>query len=329
MGSNHDAVPGSESCDWRGAGLRFFSRSLFWRNKFGQKIWKVCLDAGLGCPHRNASGDIRGCIFCNPDSFSPSRRTPGGSITVQLDHGVARLQSRHNVDRFVAYFQSGTNTFGPAGRLRSLYEEALAHPAVVGLAIGTRPDCVGDEVLDLLATLAERTWLSLEFGLQTIHARTLDWLRRGHDYAAFVDAVRRSQRRGLNVGAHVILGLPGESRDDMRATAVELARLRIQSVKLHNLHAVRGTDLADLAAAGKVRFPELAEYAGYVVDFLERLPPDCVIDRLSGDAPPDYLVAPLWCREKSAVRAAIEAEFQRRNTWQGKEYTALPSPRTD
>ena len=200
-----------------------------------------------------------------------------------------------------------------------LIEEALSHPQVVGLAIGTRPDCVSEEVLDLLAELAGRTWLVVEYGLQTIHDRTLDLLNRGHHYDAFLDAYQRSRRRNLNVGVHVILGLPGESRDDMLATARALARLDLHSVKPHNLYAVRNTRLADDVAAGRVRLPEFSEYVGYLVDFLEQLPGDFVIERLCGDAPPEYLVGPPWCLDKAAVRSAVEAEFRRRGTWQGKK----------
>ncbi len=188
---------------------------------------------------------------------------------------------------------------------------------MVGLVIGTRPDCVSEEVLDLLAELAGRTWLVVEYGLQTIHDRTLDLLNRGHHYDAFLDAYHRSRRRNLNVGVHVILGLPGESRDDMLATAQALAQLDLHSVKPHNLYAVRNTRLADDVAAGRVRLPEFSEYVGYLVDFLEQLPGNFVIERLCGDAPPQYLVGPSWCLDKAAVRSAVEAEFRRRGTWQG------------
>ncbi len=282
-------------------------------------MWKVSLDGGFGCPNRDGSLGTRGCVFCDPASFSPSRRSVSASISAQLEEGIRRLGARYRVDRFVAYFQPGTNTYAPVEQLRALYEQAIAHPKVVGLAIGTRPDCVPDDVLDLLSELAGQTWVSIEYGLQTIHDRTLDWMNRGHHYEAFLDAVQRSRRRGLKVGVHVILGLPGESRDDMLATARELARLEIDSVKLHNLYAVHNTPLAGMVARGEVRLVELDEYVGLVVDFLEQLPPSCVIDRLSGDAPPEYLVGPSWCLDKPAVRAAVEAEFQRRNAWQGRK----------
>ena len=236
---------------------------------------------------------------------------------------MRRLASRHAAEGFVAYFQPATNTYGPLDRLRQLFEEASGHPKVVGLAIGTRPDCVGEPVLDMLAELSARTWLTLEFGLQTIHDRTLDWLGRGHHVDAFLDAARRTRQRGLEMGVHVILGLPGESRQDMAATAGQIARLGVASVKLHNLYAVRGTRLADMLAAGEVRLPEREEYVRDVVDFLEVLPPDCVIDRLSGDAPRQYLVGPAWCLDKAAIRAAVEAELARRGSWQGCRWDGM------
>ena len=176
--------------------------------------------------------------------------------------------------------------------------------------------------MDTLAELSARTWLTIEFGLQTIHDRTLDWLERGHGVGAFLDAARRTRQRGLEMGVHVILGLPGESPADMLATARCLARLGVASVKLHNLYAVRGTRLAELLAAGQVRLPERDEYVRWVVDFLEVLPPGCVIDRLSGDAPRRYLVGPEWCLDKAAVRAAVDAEFSRRGSWQGCKWEA-------
>ena len=304
------------------AGLLYHGLNFFYRKKFGKKVWKLSLDAGCGCPNRDGSLATLGCIFCDPESFSPSRRMGLGSIAEQIREGILRLKRRYGVERFVAYFQPGTNTYGPVDRLRQVWLDALARPEVVGLAIGTRPDCVGEDVLNLLAELAQRTWVVVEYGLQTIHDRTLDRLNRGHHYDAFLDAYQRTRRRNLDIGVHVILGLPGESPEDMRATARELARLEIHSVKLHNLYAVRNTVLADQVAAGQVRLPEFSEHVDRVVDFLEELPGKVVIERLCGDAPPAYLVEPQWCLNKQAVRAAVEAEFRRRGTKQGAKKIA-------
>jgi radical SAM protein (TIGR01212 family) len=247
-------------------------------------------------------------------------------IPQQIDKGAQYLKGRHRAERFLAYFQPGSNTHAPVKQLRTMCQEALAQPGVVGLIIGTRPDCLADDVLDLLGELSQRTWLAVELGLQTIHNRTLDWMNRGHSYEVFRDAIARGRDRGLRLGAHVILGLPGESRDEMLATARELARLQIDSVKLHNLHAVRGTPLAEMVASGEVGLCKLPEYVGWVVDFLERLPIGCVIDRLSGDAPREFLVGPNWCLDKQAVRSAVLAEFRRRDSWQGKSLGASDAP---
>jgi radical SAM protein (TIGR01212 family) len=240
------------------------------------------------------------------------------TITRQLDEGIDRLRRRYGAEHFLAYFQAATNTYGPPEELHRAYCEALAHPQVVGLVIGTRPDCLGDGILEVLGELAARTWLVVEVGLQTIHDRTLAWLRRGHDYGSFLDAYRRCRARGLNLGVHVILGLPGESRDDMLATARALAALELHSIKPHNLYAVRNTALADEVAAGRVRLLERHEYVNCLVDFLEELPGRFVIERLGGDAPPEYLVGPQWCLNKPALHSAVAAEFRRRGSWQGK-----------
>ncbi len=231
-------------------------------------------------------------MFCDPRSFSPSRRHGGGAIADQISRSIERLRARKRIDCFLAYFQPATNTHAHPDRLRAIYEEAIGQPGIVGLIVGTRPDCVPEEVLDLLAEFSCRTWVSVEYGMQSSHDRSLRWMNRGHDYGVFRDAVERSLRRGLDVGGHVILGIPGESADDMRATAREVGRLGLRSVKLHNLYAVRDTRLAEQVESGSVRLPTLEEYVGYVVDFLELLPPWCVIDRLSGDAPNEYLLGP-------------------------------------
>ena len=193
----------------------------------------------------------------------------------------------------------------------------LEHPDVVGVAIGTRPDCVPDDVLDLLEELAGRTYLSVEYGMQTMHDKSLDWMNRGHHHDAFLDAMQRSRGRGFEICAHVILGLPGETHEDMMATANELAKSGVDAIKLHNLYAVKRTVLADQVASGEVTLINQEDYVRAVVDFLELTPPHVVVERVSGDAPPDYFVGPEWCLNKSAVRAAIEKEFNRRDSYQG------------
>lgn len=294
---------------------------------------KVSIDAGFTCPNVDGTVAKGGCTFCDNRSFSPSRRLPRADVRGQIDQSIRRMRLRYrNCRDFLAYFQPATNTYAPVGRLRPLYEQALAHPQVVGLVIGTRPDCVPDEVLDLLEELAAGslhgtpdgpqvgTYLSVEYGMQTMHDRSLDWMNRGHHHDATVDAVARSRGRGFEVGAHVMLGLPGETLDDMLATACEVGRLGLDAVKIHNLYCVKNTPLAEQVARGEVRLMERAEYVRTLVDFIELLPPTVIVDRISGDAPPDYFVGPSWCLDKPAVKVAVLAEFKRRNSWQGKRY---------
>jgi radical SAM protein (TIGR01212 family) len=303
---------------WRAAGLRYHSYSFHLRRKFGRRVHKISLDAGFTCPNVDGTVALGGCVFCDNRSFSPSRRLPRDAIAGQLAAGIARVSRRFKAEGFLAYFQPATNTYASVDRLEGLYAQALSDPRVVGLAIGTRPDCVPADVLDLLSRLAGTTYLSVEYGMQTMHDRSLDWMNRGHHHDAFVDAVARSRGCGFEICAHVILGLPGETHSDMLATARELARLNVDAVKLHNLYAVRGTPLATWVRDGQVKLMSRDDYVGTLVDFLELLPAPYVVERVGGDAPPAYLVGPEWCLDKPGLRAALEAEFQRRDTWQGK-----------
>jgi radical SAM protein (TIGR01212 family) len=303
---------------WRAAGRRYFAYNFFLRQRFGCRVQKVSVDAGFTCPNVDGRVAVGGCAFCDNRSFSPSRRLPRQTITSQIAEGIRRMRSRYACEHFLAYFQPATNTYASVDRLRAVYEEALAHPQIVGLAIGTRPDCVPEDVLDLLSEIATGTYLSVEYGMQTMHDRSLDWMNRGHHHSAFLDALRRSRGRGFEIGTHVILGLPGESRDDMLATARELARCQIDSVKIHNLYAVRRTPLAEQVARGEVRLLERDEFVSLLVDFLELLPPTTVVERISGDAPPQYFVGPAWCLDKPGLRQAVDEELACRDTWQGR-----------
>ena len=301
-------------------GRRWYAFSRFLRARFGARVYRVTVDAGFTCPNVDGTVATGGCVYCDNRSFNPNRRLPRTTIREQVRSGIDALRRRYGpADRFIAYFQAATNTYAPVEKLRRLYDEALDHPQVVGLAVGTRPDSVPDPILDLLQSYARERYVCLELGLQSIHDRSLDWMNRGHHFDAFVDAVRRCQGRNLDLCAHVILGLPGESRADMLATADALAALPVHAVKLHNLHVVRDTPLAEMYQRGQVRILEKDEYVQSVCDFLERLPSSMVIHRLQGDAPPDYLVAPLWCLEKGALLQAIDAELKRRGSWQGAE----------
>ena len=321
MSSTKPLTASSLQPAWRQAGLRYYAYNFALRQRFACRVQKVSIDAGFTCPNVDGTVAKGGCTFCDNRSFSPSRRLPRAGVLGQIDQSIARMRSRYkNCSHFLAYFQPATNTYAPVEVLRPLYEEALTHPQVVGMAIGTRSDCVPEEVLALLEDLAHRSYLSVEYGMQTIHNRSLDWMNRGHHHDSFLDAVERSRGRGFEICAHAILGLPGENREDMLATARELARVKIDAVKLHNLYCVKNTKLAEQVAAGEVTLMGRDEYVRTAVDFLELLPPTMVVERISGDAPPDYFVGPRWSADKPAVKAAIEAEFKRRDTWQGKSF---------
>lgn len=316
----NDVISNNELSDWQVAGLRYYGYGFFLKKKFGDRVQKVSIDGGFTCPNVDGTVAIGGCTFCDNRSFSPSRRIPKTAIGDQIDVGIENLKRRYRCEKFIAYFQPATNTYGAIDRLRSLYFEALSDPRIVGMAIGTRTDCVPDEVLDLLEEVAGRTYLSVEYGMQTVHNRSLEWMNRGHDHEATVDAIERSRNRGFEVCVHIMLGLPGESYEDMMATAEEVARLKVDAVKIHNLYAVKKTPLGDQVERGEIELLQRDEYIPILVDFLERIPTTNVVERISGEAPPEYLVGPDWCLDKSAIRLALDAELLKRDSFQGKRW---------
>ena len=303
---------------WLATGARWFPLGAYNRREFGGIVRKISVDAHFSCPNIDGTVGRGGCVFCDAASFSPSRRFGLEDVDAQIDDGIRQLQRRYRCDKFIAYFQPSTNTHAPIETLERVYEIAARRPEIVGLAIGTRPDAVSDPVLDLLARFAERKWLSLELGLQSSKDATLRWLNRGHDYAQFADATRRARRRGLRVCAHAILCLPGETREDMLLTARRVASLGLHALKLHHLYVVKNTRLAALYASGEVAVPTVEEYAERAADFLEVQDPNAVIERLSGEASEEYLIAPSWTAIKHCARNAIDAALRRRGSRQGK-----------
>jgi len=294
---------------------QLFSEHL--KQQFGGRVHKISVDAGFGCPNRNGGRSGAGCLFCDPGGSGAvgiERELP---VREQIEAGKEVMTRKYKARQFMAYFQPFSNTFAPSETLSEVYGEALAVPDVVGLAIGTRPDCLSDAALDVLEAFHRRTYLWLELGLQSSHDSSLQALRRGHDYATFLDAYQRAKQRGLQVCVHVILGLPGEDREAMLATADEMARLKVDGIKLHLLHILAGTPLGDLYRQGAVKVLEQSEYVDIVADVLERLHPDTLIHRLTGDGPRDTLLAPLWSLNKWEVLNAINAEMERRGSRQG------------
>jgi hypothetical protein len=299
------------------------------RGIFGCRVQKITIDAGLSCPNRDGTIAIGGCIYCNPRGSGTGAHARGLSITAQLEAGKAAMARRYHARKFIAYFQAFSNTYAPASHLRALYDEALAVDDVVGLSIGTRPDCVSEPVLALLQEYARRHLVWVEYGLQSARDATLAGINRGHDAACFLNAVSATRARGLPVCAHIILGLPNETRADMQFTAATLAAAEIDGVKIHSLYVVKGTPLETQFLAGHYRCLEREEYADLVVDVLERLPARVVIQRLTGDPHPEELTAPGWCRDKRATLAAIRIALERRDTWQGRccgDLRSAPSP---
>ena len=304
--------------------LPYYSFNQYLRDKFGTKVHKVTVDAKFTCPNRDGSKGWGGCTFCNNEGFSINTRNGDsscGSVEEQLLQGIDFKRKRYKAEKFLAYFQAYTNTYGPVERLKSLYDEALSVPDVIGLDVGTRPDCAEKETLDLIQSYADKTEVWLEYGLQSSHDQTLERINRGHDYACFVDAMKRTQGRGINICVHVILGLPGETHEDIMLTAKRLSELNFQGVKIHLLHIMRETQMEEQYKEGDIRLLTLEEYALLVTDFLEYIPPHVTIHRLTGDAPDSVLVGPEWCLNKTKVLQAIHQEMRKRNFQQGSKLT--------
>jgi radical SAM protein (TIGR01212 family) len=298
---------------------RYYDLNTYFRKRFGERVHKISIDAGMNCPNRDGTISTGGCIFCNAKGSGTGNLAKGISITQQLEQSKAPVVKRFKARKFIAYFQSFTNTYSSLEKLKALYDEALAVPDVIGLAIGTRPDCISDPVLDLLQSYAQHRLIWIEYGLQSAHDTTLARINRGHDVASFERAVRSTDGRGILISAHVILGLPGESRDQMRQTADYIARLPIDGIKLHLLYVIKGTPLERLHRAGQYRCLQRNEYIDRVCDVIERLPDQVVIQRLTGDPHRHELVAPLWALEKNENVALIQQRLVERDTWQGKK----------
>ncbi len=298
---------------------RYNAFSDLLKREFDCRVQRISVDAGFSCPNRDGTVGFGGCIYCGGQGSGSHGILPGATIREQLEHGKEIMTRKYKAKLFIAYFQAYSNTHAPVEKLRRFYDEALAVPDVVGLIVGTRPDCLSPEVLDLLGEYARNGWFWLELGMQSHLDRSLAYLRRGHDFKSFEDAVRRAQGVGLRICAHVMLGLPGESREEMLEGAGVLNRLGVNGVKLHLLHVMKGTVLEENYLRGEVATMERDDYVEVVCDYLERLHPDIVIQRLTGDGGRDHLVAPLWSLKKFELLNAIDSELERRGTRQGEK----------
>ncbi len=299
---------------------RYYDLKSFWLNSFGCKVYKLPIDAGFSCPNRDGAIATGGCIYCDGRGSKLRREGPLPSVSEQIIRGLAYYRKHRQAGKFIAYFQTFTNTYAPVERLKAFYQEALAEEDVIGLSVGTRPDCIPDEVLDLLEEYGKDRHVWLELGLQSVHDRTLAFINRGHNYAQFLDAVRRTAGRNINICTHIIVGLPGETREDILSTAMAVAALPVKGIKIHLLLALKGTRLGDMYEAGRLVLLTKEKYVQTVCDILEILPPGMVIQRLTADGYRDIFLAPDWAVNKMAVLNAIDRELEIRDTFQGRNF---------
>ncbi|MBR1392277.1 MAG: TIGR01212 family radical SAM protein [Ruminococcus sp.] len=297
---------------------RYLTYSCYLKRRFGQKVFKVPLNIDLGCPNRDGTKGSGGCIFCSAKLSGDFAGDPCQSIDRQFDEVRGRLHKKWEQGLYIPYFQAGSNTYGEVSLLKDMFERALSFDNVVGLAIATRADCIDKEKADMLAALAERTYLTVELGLQSIHDRTALLCNRCHTYEDFLTGFRMLKERGINVCVHIINGLPGESREMMLETAETVGGLGIHAIKIHLLHVLKGTVLAEMYERGVFRAMEQEEYVSLVCDQIERLPREVIIERVTGDGARDELIAPLWSLKKFCVMNDIDKELYRRNSFQGK-----------
>lgn len=300
--------------------LRYNSFGQHMKKQFGTNVYKVNIDAGFTCPNRDGSLGFGGCIYCNNDSFRPSSCKPSMSVKEQITNGIAYLSRRYGASKFLAYFQPYSNTYAPVEELEIFYKEALAEPSVIGLAIGTRPDCIDSEKLALLESLGKKHFILVEYGLQSIYDKTLRFINRGHDYKTFLDAVSLTKSKGIFVGAHLIVGFPTETREETLNMADEVSGLHLDFLKIHQLQVVKDTLLAQMHKENPFHTFEYEEYLDFIVDFIERLSPDIVLQRLFATAPDDILIAPRWDRSRHQITRDIQQRFIERDTFQGKKY---------
>lgn len=298
---------------------RYYSLDYYLKQTFGEKVYKVALDGGMTCPNRDGKLDTRGCIFCSAGGSGDFAAPRCDSVTEQINRAIIGIQKAKSAgNKFIAYFQSYTNTYAPVDYLRTLFTEAISHPSIVGLSIGTRPDCLPEDVLDLLGELNQIKPVWVELGLQTCHEKTALFIRRGYPLSVFEKAVSDLKKRNLQVIVHTILGLPFESKEDMLETIDYISSKPVDGIKLQLLHVLKGTDLADYL--GQFHTLSMEEYTDLVITCLEHLPQDIVVHRITGDGPKNILLAPLWSGNKKASMNQINQELKLRDTWQGRLY---------
>lgn len=301
-------------------GKRYYTWNRHLRDEFGMKIFKVALDAGFDCPNRDGTVAFGGCTFCSAAGSGDFAGDRVDSIEDQFEERKNKMHRKWKDAKYMAYFQAYTNTHAPLPVLKEKFEAALAVDGVVGLSIATRPDCLPDDVVEYLAELNQRTYLWVELGLQTVHERTANLINRAHDFSCYLEGVQKLRNHGIRVCTHIINGLPLEDNKMMLETVREVAKLDVQGIKIHLLHLLKGTPMIKQYEKGLVEFMDKDDYIQLVVDQLELLPPEMVIHRITGDGPIDLMIGPMWSVNKWDVLNGIDAELERRGTWQGKYF---------
>jgi uncharacterized protein len=303
---------------------RFNSYSAHIKKHFGGRVQKVSIDAGFTCPNRDGTKGKGGCTYCNNDAFNPSYCTPRKSISAQIAEGIEFHQTRYRrATGYLAYFQAYSNTYAPVSELEAMYSEALNHPGVLGLVVGTRPDCIDESILALLKEISKKHYVIIEYGVESCSDETLKLINRGHTFQEAVAAIEMTAAAGIQTGAHFIFGLPGESRQQMLDSAAIISKLPLTSVKFHQLQIISGTLMECEYAENPDKFVVFAfeEYMEFFIDFLERFNPGIIVERFTGEAPPRLVIAPRWGKKRSdVIMNTFEQRLEERNTWQGKLY---------
>ena len=313
MNSNEVIYPWGDS-------KRYNSYAAYIRKQYGERVQKVTVDAGFTCPNRDGTVARGGCIYCNNESFNPGYNDAQKTLTKQIEEGISFLNRRYKTRKYIVYFQPYSNTYAPLDTLKRYYEEALAHPQVVGLTIGTRPDCVDEAKIAYLESLAQSYDVTIEYGLESVSDATLQKINRGHDVQSYLDALQLTAGRGIKICTHIIFGFPWEDQDLWLNTANWLSDKPFDFLKIHQLHIVKHTRLAKLYEEKPFKMMNYSEYIDLLIAFLQRLNPAITMQRLFGEAPPQILLAPNWGMRTSQLLQILDKRMEQQDSWQGKDY---------
>lgn len=305
---------------------RFNAYSNYFKSVFGDRVQKVAINAGFTCPNRDGSVSVGGCSYCNNSAFNPSYCLPEKSVAQQINEGIEFHRGRYkNVSKYLAYFQAYSNTYAPLDRLKEIYDQAMQVPEIVGIVIGTRPDCIDDEKLSYFKELSKEKYLTIEYGVESVYNKSLKAINRGHTYEKSVEAIEKTSSMGIRTGAHFIFGLPTESREEMLESVDIISKLPLNNIKFHQLQIIKDTNFAKKYIENPKSFNlfKLEEYIEFFIKFLERLNPNFVVERFFGESPPRFFLGKPWGLRNDQLLNLVEKRLEELDTWQGKEYNAL------